>query len=157
MFAAANSFSAESGIYRWQFLFWTPLKRRVKPQKEPLELICKKWCSEKFRKFHKKTPCWRFFIIEFGSSYRRCSTKRAALKNLSIFTGKHLCLSLFLIRLHTCRPVTLLKRGSRCFPVNIAKFLGTPFSQNTPGWLLLRGLQACNFIRKSLRHRCFPV
>ena len=34
------------------------------------------------------------------------------LKNFAIFTGKHLCWSL----------------QHRCFPVNIAKFLRTPFS-----------------------------
>ena len=37
------------------------------------------------------------------------------LKNFEMFTGKHLCWSLFLIE----RPATLL---NRCFPVNIAKF-----------------------------------
>ena len=38
-------FSAEYGIYCWQphpFLFWTPLKTRVKPQKQLLELFYKK-------------------------------------------------------------------------------------------------------------------
>ena len=52
-------FSAELGIY-WrqshQFLFRTPLKTRVKPQKQPLELFCKKRCSYRFCKFHRKTP-----------------------------------------------------------------------------------------------------
>ena len=41
-------FSAELGIYWTQshrFLFRTPLKTRVKPQKQPLELFCKKRCS----------------------------------------------------------------------------------------------------------------
>ena len=37
------------------------------------------------------------------------------------------------------RPSTLLKKRlwHRCFPVNFAKFLRTPFSQNTVGRLLL--------------------
>ena len=37
------------------------------------------------------------------------------------------------------RPATFLKRRlmHRCFPVNFAKFLRTPFLQNTSGWLLL--------------------
>ena len=37
------------------------------------------------------------------------------------------------------RPATLLKKRLwyRCFPVNFAKFLGTPFLQNTSGRLLL--------------------
>ena len=37
------------------------------------------------------------------------------------------------------RPATLLKKSlwHRCFPMNFAKFLGTPFLQNTFGRLLL--------------------
>ena len=37
-------------------------------------------------------------------------------------------------------PATLLKKRlrHRCFPVNFAKFLRTPFSQNTSGRLLLK-------------------
>ena len=33
--------------------------------------------------------------------YQRCSIKKAVLKNSAIFTGKHLCWSLFLITLQT--------------------------------------------------------
>ena len=36
--------------------------------------------------------------------------KKAVLKNFLIFTGKHLCWNLFLIKLQTLRPETLLKR-----------------------------------------------
>ena len=44
-----------------------------------------------------------------------------ALKNLAIFTGKHLCWRFLLINL-------IKKRlQDRCFPVNIAKCLGTAF------------------------------
>ena len=46
------------------------------------------------------------------SSHRRCSAKNGALKNLWNFTGKNLCWSLFLIKLQTFRPVTLLRRDS---------------------------------------------
>ena len=35
------------------------------------------------------------------------------------------------------RPATLSKRVSGCFPMNFAKFLRTPFLQNTSGRLLL--------------------
>ena len=44
----------------------------------------------------------------------------------------------FLIKLQT-PPATLLKKSlwRRCFPVNFAKFLGTPFSQYTSGRLPL--------------------
>ena len=60
-------------------------------------------------------------------------------KNFAIFTRKHLCWRLFLIKLQVFRPATLLKRDfkDRCFPVNIAKFLRTAFSRNTDGRLLL--------------------
>ena len=44
------------------------------------------------------------------------------LKNFAIFTGKHLCWSLCLIKLQTWG----------CFPVNIAKFLRTSFFYRTP-------------------------
>ena len=47
-----------------------------------------------------------------GSSYRRFSIKKAVLKNFAIFTGIHLCWSLFLIKLQAFRPATLLKRDS---------------------------------------------
>ena len=74
-------------------------------QKQPPEVLCKKRCSEKFRKF----------------------------------TGKHLCKSLFFNKVACLKPATLLKRRlwHRCFPVNFAKFLRTPFLKNTSGRLLL--------------------
>ena len=46
------------------------------------------------------------------SSRRRCSVKKGALKNLWNFTVKHLCWSLFLIKLQTFRPATILRRDS---------------------------------------------
>ena len=53
------------------------------------------------------------------------------LNNFAIFTGKHLCCSLFLINLQTWRSITLLKRDSNTsvslWPVNIAKILRTVF------------------------------
>ena len=39
------------------------------------------------------------FLIS-RSSYRRCSVKKAVLKNFTIFTGNYLCRGLFLIRFH---------------------------------------------------------
>ena len=51
-----------------------------------------------------------------------------ALKNFAIFTEKHLCWSLFLIKLQVLRNETLLIRlQHRYFPVNIAEFLKTAF------------------------------
>ena len=58
---------------------------------------------------------------------QRCSVKKAILKNLAKLTGKPLCRSLFLITLQ------LKKRlWYRCFPVNFAKFLRTPFYRTPP-------------------------
>ena len=51
----------------------------------------------------------------------RCFVRKGVLKNFAKFTGNHLCQSLW----------------HRCFPVNFAKFLRTPFLQNTSGHLLL--------------------
>ena len=67
--------------------------------------------------------------------------KIGVLKNFSICTGKHLCWSLFLIKLVNTvnnfnevnnnfnKNITLLKKRLqyKCLPVNIAKFLKTSF------------------------------
>ena len=47
--------------------------------------------------------------------------KIGVLKNFADFTGKHLCWSLFLIKLHTLK----------CFPTKFAKFLRTLFFYRT--------------------------
>ena len=59
--------------------------------------------------------------------------KTGVLRNFEKFSGKHLC------------PATLLKKRlwHRCFPVNFAKCLRTPFSQNTSGRLLLHVGKKC--------------
>ena len=48
----------------------------------------------------------------YRSSHKRCSIKKGVLKNFAILTGKHLCWSLFLIKLQAWRSATLLKRDS---------------------------------------------
>ena len=50
-----------------------------------------------------------------------------------------MCQRLFFDKVAGLRPVTLLKKSLRykCFPVNFAKFLRTPFLQNTSGRLFL--------------------
>ena len=70
------------------------------------------------------------------SSHWRCSIKKAAPKNFIIFTGKHLCWSLFLIKLQACN---IIKKRLQpwCFPVNNAKFLRTPILKSNSKWLLL--------------------
>ena len=60
-----------------------------------------------------------FFTVIFSkfckksrNSHQRCSIKKAVLKNFAIFTGIHLCWSLFLIKLQAYRPAILLKTDS---------------------------------------------
>ena len=77
--------------------------------------------------------------VECRSSHRSCSVRKSALRNFAKFTGKHLCHSLFCIKVAGLRLQLYLKKRlwQRFFPVNFAKFLRTPFLQNTYGWLLL--------------------
>ena len=76
----------------------------------------------------------------FRSSHQRCSVRKGVLRNFAKFTGKHLRQSLFFNKVAVLRPATLLKKRlwHRCFPVNFAKFLRTPFLQNTSGRMLLK-------------------
>ena len=63
--------------------------------------------------------------------------KKGVVKMLTKFTGKHLCRSLFFIKVADLRPATLLKkRLAQLLPVNFTKFLRTSFSQNTCRLLL---------------------
>ena len=73
------------------------------------------------------------------SSHQRCSVRKGVLRNFTKFPRKHLCQSLFLIKLQNSRPATLLKKRlwHKCFPVNFVRFLRTPFSQSTYWRLLL--------------------
>ena len=83
------------------------------------------------------------------------------------FTGKHLCQSLFFNKVAGLRP--LLKNWHRCFPVNFAKFLRTPFLQNSSGrlflstliWWCLKGLTLnCTFsphLKRFVRKKYFHL
>ena len=55
--------------------------------------------------------------------------KKSVLKNLAIFLGKNLCWRTSLINLQEQRPEFSLKKRlqTRCFPVNIARFLKRAF------------------------------
>ena len=80
-----------------------------------------------------------FQVFLHRSRHRRCSVKKDVLRNFTKFTEKHLRQSLFCKKIAALRPATLLKKKlwHSCFPVNFAKFLRTPFLQNTPGRQLL--------------------
>ena len=73
------------------------------------------------------------------SSHRRCSVRKGVLRNYAEFTGKHLCQTLFSNKVAGLSPATLFKKRlwHRYFPVNFAKFLRTPFLQNTSSRLFL--------------------
>ena len=76
------------------------------------------------------------------SSHRRCSVKKGVLRNFPKFTGKHLCQSLFFIKVAGLRPATLLKKRlwHRCFSVNFVNFQKHLFYSTPPCycfWTLL--------------------
>ena len=73
------------------------------------------------------------------SNHQKCSARKDVLRNFAKFTGKHLCQVLFFNKVADPELATLLikRLWHRCFPMNFAKFLRAPFSQNTFGRLLL--------------------
>ena len=71
--------------------------------------------------------------------------KKVVLKNLAKFTGKPLCQSLILVELQLGKRLC-----HRSFPVNIAKFLRTPFLQNTSGGCLCQNQNQVSEISKNL-------
>ena len=86
------------------------------------------------------------FFMKIQKQPREVFYKKAVLGNFTKFTGKHLCQSL---SQQSCRPpATLLKNElwHRCFLVNFAKFLRTPFSQNTSRRLLLKVHRLMSFM-----------
>ena len=71
------------------------------------------------------------FFIFFQKQPWEVFYKKAVIKNFAIFTGKHLCWDLFLLKLHLKACNFIKKRlQPRCLPVNIAKFLKTAIFKN---------------------------
>ena len=80
----------------------------------------------------------RVLLGLFRSSHRRCSVKKGVLKKFGNFPGKHLCWSLFLIKLQAWACNFIKKRLQRwCFPVKFAEFLRTSILKNICERLLL--------------------
>ena len=108
-----------------------------------------------------KGPIVSVNLIHFFLSYKKFTNcrlseastgsvqlKKSVLKTLAKFTGKHLCQSLFLNKVSGL--------WHRCFPVNFAKFLRTPFLQNTSRRLLLDSDTFLNALYISIEvFRCF--
>ena len=80
----------------------------------------------------------KFYMASPEAVVQRCSVKKLVLKPRAEFTGKHQCLSLFnkVAGLQTCNFIKN-RLQYRCFPVNFAKFLGTPILKNIYEQLLL--------------------
>ena len=81
----------------------------------PIRFQCKKnvWSQQKTDNNFEANSADNFLLIHCcRSNHRRCSNKKGVLKNFAVFTGKHLCWNLLLIKLQAFRPATLLKRDS---------------------------------------------
>ena len=78
-------------------------------------------------------------VFRRRSSDWRCSIRKGVLRNFVKFIGKHLRQSLSFNKVAGLRPATLLKKRlwHKCFPVNFAKFLRTPFLIKHLQWLLI--------------------
>ena len=81
---------------------------------------------------------WKYYKT-FQKQPREMFYKKVVLTNFAKFTGKHLSHSFFFNKVAGLSPATLFKKRlrHRCFPMNFAKFLRTPFLQNISGRLLL--------------------
>ena len=90
-------------------------------------LICNKLAAEASVQFQKQPP--------------KVFCKKGVLENFSSFTGKHLCWSLYLIKLQVFMPATLLKTlQHRYFHVKFTKFLRTLILKNICQRLFLQFL-----------------
>ena len=78
--------------------------------------------------------------------------KKRCLKNFAKLTGKHLCQSLFFNKVagvtYNFVEKETVAQVHTCFPVNFAKFLRTPFLQNTSGRLFLTMIR--NFLHPNI-------
>ena len=72
------------------------------------------------------------------SSHRKCSIKKAVLKNFAKFAEKHLCQILFFNKFAGLRPATIEKETlAQVFSCEFSKFLRTLFFTEHLQWLLL--------------------
>ena len=95
-------------------------------------------------------------MVWFRSSRQEVLSKEGVLWNFTKFAGKNLCQRLFFSKAAGPRPGTLLKKRlwHRCVPVNLVKFLRTPFFREHLWWLLL--LLTTNSIILTLSFEAFP-
>ena len=98
------------------------------------------------------------------SSRLKVFCKKGVLRNFAKFTGKHVCQSLFFNKVAGLRPANLLKirLWHTFFPVNLPKFLRTPFLREHLWWLFLNmSLVMCfqqfDFLWNSLNKKRVPL
>ena len=108
--------------FRWLLLTFNSCFHRSSGQKHV-------WLSAIHNRFS-----WKKYLLQrkSRSTQRRCSVKEGMQRPAQVFSCKYCEIfkdSYFEKHLWTA--------GHRCFPVNFAKFLRTPFLQNTSGRLLL--------------------
>ena len=111
----AKSFAKFSNVTGLQAVRLATLLKRD-PCTGVLETAIRKWSTKevslKYSQSSQENTCVRVsFLITLRSSRSQIFFKMFALKNFSNFMGKHLCGSLFSIKLQA-RPGTLLKRDS---------------------------------------------
>ena len=91
-------------------------------------------------------------ILKHRSSRPIVFCKKSVFKNLAKFTRKHLCQSLFLTKV----PLLALTLR-RCFYVDFAKFLRTPFCIEHLWWLLLKTLLQNTYQHLIYDRDCFEI
>ena len=96
----------------------------------------------------------QFVTMKISRSSRPEVFLESAPRNFAKFTGKHLCQSLSFNKVADPRSATLLKKRlwHRCYPVNFAKFLRTPFLTEHVWWLF----QSFKFCSKKIRFWFLP-
>ena len=108
--------------------------------------------------------------VQCRNSHQSCSVKKGVLKNFAIFTRKHLCWSIFLIKLQAISSATLLKTNSNrgVFLWILQNFRRTPILKNICKWLLLamsphspQSSQCCPNVSETTLHKellvqCWP-
>ena len=97
--------------------------------------------------FCENSSCFQPFNHKVRPKEKKCIrssrpevfSKKGVLRNFAKFTVKQLCQERFFYKVAGLRSATLLKRSlwHRCFLVNFAKFLRTPFCTEHLRWLVL--------------------
>ena len=78
-----------------KFLLGTPLKIRVKRQKQPLKLFCKKGVLRNFANFTGKHLCWSLFLIELQTFKLAALFKRDSNTDFSLILKTRFVLKIF--------------------------------------------------------------